>query len=197
MAGLVHVGAWDGSEYINSKRRLLLFEPQAEAFGRLRVNLAGHSNVELVNAACGATSGTATMHTARPSHSSSLLTSSGPYAAAAPSQTVFDGTERVPLTTLDDAMRGREGFDTLRIDTQGYELEVLRGAVRTLRTLARVELELHDPETYFGAATLADLDAFMESCGWARSSLDVENSDGLGDVVYTRHIEGGRRCDIA
>ncbi len=179
MGGLIHVGAWTGEEYVGDKRRLLLFEPQAEAFALLRANCP---NAELVNAAVGATNGTATMNTAHPSNSSSLLVSRGD---------VFDGTEQVRLTTLDKAMRGRKRFDTLRIDTQGYELEVLRGATGTLERLERVELELHDPNTYRGAALLPELDEFMAAQGFVRTVLNVNGSDGLGDVVYERGKQDG------
>ncbi|MDP3938745.1 MAG: FkbM family methyltransferase, partial [Deltaproteobacteria bacterium] len=128
MGGLIHVGGWHGIEYIGTERRLLVFEPQREAFARLKLNLGALPNVELVNVALGAEEGVGVMHTAHPSHSSSLLT---PRQAPADGVT-FEGTEAVSITTLDRAMQGREGYDELRIDTQGYELEVLRGARRTL-----------------------------------------------------------------
>lgn len=180
MAGLIHVGAWDGREYIGDRRRLLLFEPQAKPFALLSRNFAGHLNVELVNAAVGATVGQATMHVFEPSHSSSLLKP----------RLACRATEAVRMVTLDQWLKGREGYGTLRIDTQGYELEVLRGAPNTMRRmLKRVELELHDPSSYPGAATLADLDAFMEEQGWARTGVDVKGSDGLGDVVYEKGSE--------
>jgi len=182
MPGLIHVGAWHGLEYIGSPERLLLFEPGPEAFEALTQNTAGNADTEIVNKAIGSVPATATFHLSVPSHSSSLLTPHGPVTADHP--VYFDGTAEVEVSTLDDEMRDRDGFDVLRIDTQGYELEVLKGAVETLPSLSRVELELHDPNTYVGAATLNELDAFMESRGWFRAAIDVDGSDGLGDCVY-------------
>lgn len=175
MGGVIHVGAWTGEEYIGATGRLLLFEPQAEAFRTLRVNCP---HAELVNAACGAETGTATMNTAHPSHSSSLLPCTGD---------VFAGTETVEVTTVDDHARGRRGYGTLRIDTQGYELEVLRGATATLRSVARVELEVHDPHTYRGAATRPQLDEYLAVHGFARTSPDGHYTE----VVYEKEINNG------
>jgi FkbM family methyltransferase len=174
VVGIIHCGAWIGEEYVGDKRRLLLFEPQAEAFKMLLDNTVNCPDVECVNAACGASIGWATMHTAHPSNSSSLLRPTG---------SVFGGSEEVEVTTLDLAMKGRKGYDVLRIDTQGYELEVLRGARKTLKKLKRVELELHNPGTYEGAASLEEVDGFMAEQGWARTTDAVR---GLGDVVYEK-----------
>jgi len=188
MAGLIHCGAWEGLEYRGSTYRLLLFEPQAEPFAALQANFAGCDNVELVNVALGAKDGEATMHTAHPSHSSSLL---------APVQCddhiTFEGSETVKVTTLDKAMKGHRGFDELRIDTQGYELEVLRGAPKTLKHIKRIELELHRPTSYPGAGSLEDIDAYLIPLGFVRTALDIENSDDLGDVTYERE-ETRRAC---
>ncbi len=187
MGGLIHVGAWDGREYIGDHRRLLLFEPQAAAFAELEANLGDAPNVELVNAAAGAEEGPATMHVFEPNHSSSLLQPLVPrFSTPVIPEIAYVGTETVTVVTLDGYLGGRDDFDTLRIDTQGYELEVLRGAMRTLRTLERVELELHDPNTYAGAAGLPELDEFMVSQGFTRTGLDTERSDGLGDATYER-----------
>lgn len=184
MGGLIAVGAWHGLEYIGSTERLLLFEPLPKAFAELVKNAGGNPNATLVNSAVGSTVGRATMHTTVPSHSSSLLTPCGPVVADHPVH--FDGTTGVDVVTLDGYLSKNqlEGYETLLIDTQGFELEVLRGATRTLQALSRVLLELHNPSTYAGAAQLPDLDDYMATQGWKRTALDVSGSDGLGDVTY-------------
>lgn len=176
--GVIHVGAWKGLEYRDAEGPLILFEPQAGPFAYLEARFGGREDVELVNVALGAKEGTATMHTAHPDHSSSLLS---------PRQTrsdiTFAGTEEVRMVTLDEAMKGKKGFDTLRIDTQGYELEVLRGATETLKTIKRIEIEVHDPNTYPGAGSLAEIDALL-SPRFVRIAFDTEASDDLGDATY-------------
>jgi FkbM family methyltransferase len=185
MAGLVHVGAWEGLEFIGDQRRLLLFEPYPETFEILKANVAGNPDTEIVNSAVGEKAGTAVLHVFTPSHSSSLLTPLVEcFSTPVIDKIAYTGMADVKVTTLDIELADREGFDELRIDTQGFELGVLKGATEALKTLQRVELELHDPSTYEGAATLGEIDDFMWEHGWRNVHNDVQGSDGLGDVTY-------------
>jgi FkbM family methyltransferase len=177
MAGLIHVGAWDGREYVGETRRLMLFEPQQRPFRELMGNLSGKPGVVLINAAAGATKGRATMYRIDPDHSSSLIRVP---AGCLPTHVRANGEEQVRLTTVDDEVAHfdlRGFFDEMRVDTQGYELEVLRGARVTLGDLDRVECELHDGVTYPGAATAQQLDAYLEAVGFARVSLTAREGD--------------------
>lgn len=174
--GIIHAGAWDGREYAHTPPPLLLFEPQTGPFRRLQENCP---HALLVNAACGAKAGKATMHVHRLDHSSSLL---------APAHGDFIGTTTVKVTTVDARVKGdlRGQFSVLAIDTQGYELEVLKGATRTLKNLSKVEIELHDPGTYPGAASIEDLDAFLLPLGFERTVTTMPGRDDLGDLIYER-----------
>lgn len=186
MGGLIHVGAWEGLEFANERRTLLLFEPQARAFEALKRNLSGNPHAVLVNAAAGATPGEMTMHKVAPDHSSSLLEP-----AHLREGFHFDGEETVRVTTVDLVVEefGLAGlFDVLAVDTQGYELEVLKGAQRTLPDIVRVECELHDANTYPGAASLETLDEFLADRGFGRTALDRQNSDDWGDAIYERRV---------
>jgi hypothetical protein len=73
----------------------------------------------------------------------------------------------------------------MRIDTQGFELEVLKGAVRTLEDLCRVECEIHDLNTYPGAATLEQLDTFLADAGFERVGVTERVGDDPA-AVYER-----------
>jgi FkbM family methyltransferase len=185
MAGLVHVGAWEGLEFIGDQRRLLLFEPYPETFEILKANVAGNPCTEIVNSAVGEKAGTAVLHVFTPSHSSSLLTPLVEcFSTPVIDKIAYTGQFEVDVTTLDVELVKRDPFDELRIDTQGFELQVLRGAVLALTVLKRVELELHDPSTYEGAASVGEIDDFMWEHGWRQTAFVTEGSDGLGDVVY-------------
>lgn len=182
MTNIIHVGGWDGAEYAIHDGALLIFEPQAGPFAQLERNLGARPGVRLVHAAAGVDDGTATMYRVAPDHSSSLLE---------PGELRYgflrNGTETVRVTTVDgEVARADVQFDGLRIDTQGWELEVLKGAHGTLRSLTWVEVELHDPSVYPGAATLEDIDAFMFDHGFERTAFDREHSDDLGDAAYRR-----------
>jgi FkbM family methyltransferase len=202
--GLIHVGAWDGKEYLrrtvdaisshggrtkwHDDRPLLLIEPQKQAFAKLRRNFRRYETATCVRCALGAERGEGLLHTAHPTHSSSLL---------APAETmrifpgvIFDGSEPVRIDTLDhliSAMDAKGRYSEMVLDVQGYELEVLRGAVETLPDIDWIMTEANAIEMYEGCALLGDLDAFLEPLGFTRTETDMYAPEGSsGDVVYER-----------
>lgn len=186
MSGLIHVGAWDGAEYIDDPRRLLLFEPQRSAFERLRANLGRNPKVNLWQVACGAAPALKHMYSSLPDDNSSLLEPGVPWFKHSGRTITFAGSELVVVVPLDfvtTPVTALRYYDELVIDTQGYELEVLKGAEQTLKHLARVSLEIHDPSVYPAAATAEQVIDFM--AGW-RVMRDDAMSAGVCDLVFTR-----------
>lgn len=54
------------------------------------------------------------------------------------------GTNEVEITTLDDYVATQSTLPTfLKIDVEGYESEVLKGATEVLKTLPKLEIEIH------------------------------------------------------
>lgn len=186
MNGLIHVGAWDGSEYIDDPRYLLLFEPQETAFRRLRANLGGNPKASLWRAACGAAPALKHMYLSLPDDNSSLLEPGVPWFTHSGRTISFAGSELVVVLPLDFVTTGVSPFryySELVIDTQGYELEVLKGAERTLKHLTRVTLEIHDPAVYPAAATAEQVIELM--AGW-HCRRDEAGSAGVCDLIFTR-----------
>lgn len=120
---------------------------------------------------------------------------------------IFEGSDShdysidVPVTTLDvhfaestgpDRSWSKNGFDLLKIDTQGWDLQVLRGASRTLRTTRVVLLEWQFDDIYGRPAPIAELDALMTAAGFrlwdiAHVYKDLKNLRTLwADLVYVR-----------
>ncbi len=72
--------------------------------------------------------------------------------------------EECPVVRLDDQIEG--SIDLLKIDVEGYELHVLRGARRLLETRPHLQIEVHPgPIVDFGGAVsdifdLIDVDAY-------------------------------------
>jgi FkbM family methyltransferase len=124
------------------------FEPGPVAFAQLEANTQGLKNLRLVNAAVGSVSGTQLLLENEYSDMSSLL----PPASAAWGSIV--GETQVAITTLDDYCRSFDvpRIDLLKIDTQGYELEVLRGATGLLAAgrIGLVYLEVTFVDMYEG-----------------------------------------------
>lgn len=187
--GLIHVGAWDGREYLaeaeHSPRHLILIEPQSDAYRLLERDFSRFQLVTLVNAACGASEGEVEMYRSKPDHSSSVLAPKA-HLTLFPSIT-FDEKETVPLLTLDRVMEGREpDYEELVVDVQGYELEVLKGAEKTLETIRRIRCEVSTVELYEGCAKLEDVDSFLEEHGFSRVRTDLMYGGVHGDAVYWR-----------
>jgi FkbM family methyltransferase len=83
----------------------------------------------------------------------------------------FPGTLRVPirLESMDQAIRDRRlpPPDLVKIDVEGFELEVLRGASATLRSARpRVFVELHGLEAADRQRNVRDILCHMRDCGY-------------------------------
>jgi FkbM family methyltransferase len=109
--------------------------------------------------------------------------------------TSFNGQERVlPMIRLDDVMAGREARQPilLKIDVQGFELEVLRGASSMLNCAEVVILETALLPYNEGAPLFAEVISFMaesgltvyDFCGEHRRESD--NALFQSDIVFTK-----------
>jgi hypothetical protein len=102
--------------------------------------------------------------------------------SAAPSSG-YVATETVPVTTV-KAIASEHGVDPartlLKIDTQGFEDEVLRGAGDLVGRFAAIQLELSFVELYEGQLLYEDLVAQMAQAGYRIQQIDpgFSNPDG-------------------
>ncbi len=116
------------------------FEPDSRSYAALQANTSSLSRVHCIHAAVGSRTGQATLFRNAYDQTNSLL----PLAAGAaefllfPDRPMPAGTEDVALITLDAFCeeRGTTAIDLLKMDVQGYELEVLAGAKETLKAAA-------------------------------------------------------------
>ena len=75
--------------------------------------------------------------------------------------------------------------DILAMDTQGYELEVLKGATETLKSVKVVYTEVSNVPLYEGSALVEDLDEFLQPFGFKRVRTDWVGVT-WGDAVYVK-----------
>jgi FkbM family methyltransferase len=123
--------------------------------------------------ALGSTSGTIEMNIAGNSLSSSLLPMRAAHAEAAPASR-YISKKLVKLERLDDAAARVVPADAslfLKIDTQGYEREVLEGATRLLERTVAVQLELSLVPLYEQAPSLVEMIAYLENRGFQMFGL--------------------------
>jgi len=119
-------------------------------------------------AAIGAEDGEIEMHVAANSESSSILDMLEAHSAAAP-QSSYIGTEKVPLRRLDSiAAEYVNERSTLfvKIDTQGYEEQVLRGCVNIIGRATVLQLELTLLPLYAGQKLMQEMLCIVGEMGF-------------------------------
>jgi hypothetical protein len=85
---------------------------------------------------------------------------------AAPAVT-YVGRQRIPCVRLDERTELLPAGDLfLKVDTQGYELEVLRGASGLLPRISAMQLELSLIPIYSGAPAMVEVLQHMHTCGY-------------------------------
>ena len=103
------------------------FEPVRSTFQQLRRGVSRHTNVRCVHQALGATRRRTSIELREDSQLNTL--------APAASRPAAVGCEDIDVDTLDNYCRQQSisDIDVLKLDVQGYELEVLAGAQNLLR----------------------------------------------------------------
>ena len=159
--------------------RIHSFEPIREAFSTLSRRAADDPMWSASNVGLADESGRATINVAANSESSSLLAMLPAHALAAP-ESRYVGTEEVELRKLDeifdDVTRPGERV-YLKIDTQGFEGRVLKGAEECLSRIDTVQVEMPLTPLYEGEMNFADLFRLMLDRGYAIVSLEPGLSD--------------------
>jgi hypothetical protein len=106
------------------------------------------------------------------------------HAEAAPDSAVV-GAEEVEVARLDDLDVVRPGERAyLKLDVQGAELAVLRGAARTLEAVRVVEAELSAVELYEGQALLSEVVEHLRAGGFDLIGLEPSFRErATGDLL--------------
>lgn len=173
--------------------RIVSVEPLQDAFAELSRRTAKDPAWQCINAAVGAEPGTTTINVSANSYSSSLLAMTSVHTDAAPDSATI-GTETVTVRTVRDLVEecGIVPARTLlKVDTQGFESEVLSGAGDLLGTFAAVQLELSSVELYGGQQLYLPIAERLVGAGFELWTLDPGISDAAGrllqcDAVFVR-----------
>ena len=172
ITGVIHIGAHYGEEYgIYTKaniEKMQFFEPLSSNYEELIKNIP--SNL-CHKTALGNYTGIATMNVEKNNkgQSSSLLE---PVLHLIQYPHIeFNTTETVNITTLDSF--NLSGYNLINIDVQGYELEVFKGAEKTLRdNNLKIFVSIHDDlgiRDY--DTTPEDTISYLESFGYVGEFL--------------------------
>ena len=192
--GIIHVGAGLGEErflYQQLGKMTLWIEAIPEVALKLANNIAGMENMTSLQALLWSQANeTKKFHIANRSDSSSILE--------------FNQTDlthglrmeraiELNTSTLDSVLlRSPQSFPKERlhlvIDTQGTELEVLKGSSATLSKSSSLKVEVSNFYVYEGGALVEEIDEFLEGFGFTR--ITACPGEFHGDAIYVRF--GGR-----
>jgi FkbM family methyltransferase len=160
--------------------RIVSFEPMKSAHETLCRTAAKHVLWSVApRAAIGAAEGTVTLNISRNVVSSSVLPMLSTHSDVAPASR-YVGTEVVSVTTLDAIAPEYLRPDSavlLKIDTQGYESEVLDGAARTLERVRGLQLELSLVPLYAGQKLMPELISRVSALGFELWGADCAFAD--------------------
>lgn len=150
------------------------FEPMREAYSKLVKNASGDAKWQTFNYSIGEKDGQTTINVAKNSVSSSLLDHLPQLTESAP-EAAFVEKETIEIRKLDSIfpqlnLSGKNVY--LKIDTQGYEEMVLRGASETLKTVKGIQIEMAFVPSYEGATTFEDMKNTLTSLGFTLVALE-------------------------
>lgn len=154
--------------------RIVSVEPLSEPFAVLAARCARDPAWTAERAAVSDAAGSLLVNVSANSVSSSVLPILGRSTAAAP-QTGYVGSESVPALTVDELVvrhRLEPRQLLLKIDVQGYEMAVLKGAAVNLDRLAAVRAELSLVPLYEGQPLLPEMIDFFTRHGFELWDLE-------------------------
>ncbi len=194
---IIDIGANRGQFALVARRckpnaSIISFEPldqPAQVFSKI---FRTDDLTKLHLAAIGPESGTCTMHVSAKDDSSSLL----PISTL--QNDIFPGTAEVDMTVVH--MDRLDSFITaadlrnsalLKIDVQGFELDVLRGSESLLSSFDYIYCECSYQELYVGQSLAADVVGWLSSrkfeiCGTYNTSFDSNGLAVQSDMLFRR-----------
>ena len=175
--------------------RIVSFEPVAVVFKELSARTAGDSDWVAMNCALGDVDGTATINIAANNAESSSLLEMLPRHLEAAAASQFVAQERIQVKRLDglfDSVCAGMRNVYLKIDTQGFEKQVLEGAGGALDRIDTLQLELSLVPLYRNDTSFLDMWSYLRDRGFEAVAfepgfLDIERGQMLQvDGIFHR-----------
>jgi FkbM family methyltransferase len=196
--GILQIGANIGQElqvfHENEIELAILVEPQGEQYEKLVLEAQKYSMYIPINVLCAETSGEHhSLHVAsNDGGSSSLLEPTG-HKSAFPG-VKFERKATMVGYTVDDLMSMLNNsplsphpnrIDTLYMDTQGSEYNILLGATKTLKQIKYIYMEYMRPGFYKNARTLESYLNLLDNLGFTLNNINF-NLAHHSDALFVR-----------
>ncbi|KQR33625.1 hypothetical protein ASF91_06490 [Rhizobium sp. Leaf155] len=156
----LRAAGWEG--------KIISFEPLRDCFAQLTAEAEADGNWKALNFAIGDRDGLTEIGVSRNRVSSSIRKASDLLLTIFEPVT-YESTDEVKIAKLDSITQGmflETDVVHLKIDTQGYEREVITGAIETLRHIDSVRMEVAVSEVYEGEMTIPEAIILMKSLGF-------------------------------
>lgn len=184
--GGAHVGDWTRMlARLYPEAHVIMVEPRTDVQSHLKAVVEDISNSSVAKTLLGASAAVVDFHVSS-AQSSILPDHTG---------TTFGVTEKRTLTPIDTlvADAGWPAVDMLKLDLQGYELEALAGAQKTLPLCQAVVLEVSFVQFQLGMPLAIDVFGFMRSAGFtiydilALTHRPLDGRMAQADVMFLRN----------
>ena len=185
--GIIHIGGHYGEEideYVrNGIQEIVIFEPLSDSFDVLCENIKDlNANIIAHQVALGPEETVATMYVSDNEKQSSSILKPKVHLTHHPNVS-FPSTEIVEVKTLDQFETSN--FNFINMDVQGYELEVLKGASKTLMHIDYVYCEVNRDEVYENNAFVEQIDEYLSQYNLIR--VETDWGGGIwGDALYVK-----------
>jgi FkbM family methyltransferase len=178
-----NIGQFGESLRANGFRgKIVSFEPTKSAFEALSKMAAADGNWEAHHCGLGAVSGTAVLNASKLSVFNSFLELSS-VAGLHDNRMEVEHTEEIPIFTLDHfAGSFPRGEILLKVDTQGYERQVIEGAHQTISRTAGILMELPVIHTYEGEWQFHEALEYMSDAGFVPAQIQAVGYHGRDNV---------------
>jgi FkbM family methyltransferase len=194
---IIDAGANTGQFSLAAKKNLpeceiIAFEPLGKPANKFRAVFEKHPTVTLHEIALGSKEGIETIHVSNSIDSSSLLP------ITKNQNNIFPGTseshvETVAIAPLSKFLSEniRPNSCLLKIDVQGYELEVLVGCESMLSKVAVIYAECSFIELYSGQPVAAEVIKWLDVRGFSLAGFgsiyfDDKGTSIQGDLIFTK-----------
>jgi FkbM family methyltransferase len=185
--GVIHIGAHFGEENrvydaLDIKNRIF-FEPQNSNFSVLKERIGG--KFPIIQKALGNENKKVTMFVERNNKGQSSSVLKPALHLTQYPKIKFEEVETVEMARLDDLGIDFSPYNFISIDVQGYELEVFKGAEKTLKNIDYIVAEINKAELYENCARVEQLVEFLAPYGF---KLVEENWIGgtWGDGLFIK-----------
>ena len=189
VTNIAHIGAHNGKEVQVYKKlfphsKIYLFEPNKSSFQKLKYKFNNESNVELYNLALGSSNQQKILITSTDFPNTSSLLEPKLHKDYYP-EVIFDKKEAVELRKFDSL--DLKNINLMSIDTQGYELEVLKGAAENLANIDYLIVEINRELLYENSPLEGDIDKYLRTHNFIRVVTSYWGKECVwGDGFYMK-----------